>query len=497
MIRDTFEKIKQNTDIRQNLIQLRSELKEGYNKTALRYQLSADCSIFEDLLKHEDAKVRKNTALIIGELEIPSFLDKLMEAYKTETKLFVKSAYLTALKGFDYKELLPELKERLTVLSNLKPEDSDKKHINEEMRALSELIMSAEGIKQHEFTGFQVMSRVILLTNRNFITITLDQIRERTAKEFNAGVLVQTDDLRFITGIRTYSELLFMLEDLRTCSRDSREAAKALAESSLLEFMKARHKGDAPFYFRIELKSKMELDKKSAFTKKFGMELEQLTKRQLINSTSNYEFEIRLIENKEGSFNILIKLFTLPDERFSYRKKVVAASIQPVNAALIAALSQKYLKEGAQILDPFCGVGTMLIERNKKVPAGTMYGLDIYGEAIEKAKENAKADHLVINYINRDFFDFKHEYLFDEIFTNMPRVMGHKEESEIFELYRKFFMKARDHLKENGIMILYTHNRDYIKKLANPNGYRVEQEFEISKKEGAYLFILKCATKKG
>jgi tRNA G10 N-methylase Trm11 len=490
MIRDTFERIKQNTDIRQNLIQLRSELKESYNKSALLYQLSADCTIFEELLKHEDAKVRKNAALIIGELKLPSFLEKLMEAYKTETKLFVKSAYLTALKGFDYKELIPELKERLTDLSNLKPEEADKKHINEEMRVLTELIMSVEGIEQHEFTGFQVMSRLVLLTNRNFINITLDQIREKTAKEFNAGVLVQTDDLKRITEIRTYSELLFMLEDIRTCGRDSKEAAKALAESSLLEFMKARHKGEAPFYFRIELKSKLELDKKSAFTKKLGMELEQLTKRQLINSTSNYEFEIRLIENKEGNFNILLKLFTLPDERFSYRKKVIAASIQPVNAALMVSLSKKYLKEGAQILDPFCGVGTMLIERNKRVPAGTMYGLDVFGEAIEKAKENTKADNLIINYINRDFFDFKHEYLFDEIFTNMPRVMGHKEESEIFELYRRFFIKARDHLKKDGTMILYSHNRDYIKKLANPNFYRIEQEYEISKKEGAYLFIL-------
>ncbi|MGB8454972.1 MAG: methyltransferase [Anaerocolumna sp.] len=490
MIRDTFEKIKQQIDIRQNLIQLRAELKEGYNKTALLYQVSTDDTIFEQLLKNEDAKIRKNTALIMGELAIPSSLDKLMDAYREEAQLFVKSSYLTALKGFDYNKLLPELKERLSLLSTMDLDETNKKHISEEMRVLSDLILSAEGVKQHTFTGFNVPSQIVLLTNRNFISVTLGQIKDKKAKEFNAGLIVKTTDIRPILSIRTYSELLFMPEDIKTCGKDVEKAAVALANSSLLEFMKARHGGEAPYYFRIELKSKLDLDKKSAFTKKLGIEIERLTGRQLVNSTSNYEFEIRMIENKEGNYNVLIKLYTLKDERFSYRKNVIATSIQPVNAALIAALAEDYLKEGAQILDPFCGVGTMLIERHKKVPANTIYGLDIYSAAIEKAKENTGAAHSIIHYINRDFFDFKHEYLFDEIFTDMPRVMGHKEETEIYELYRRFFAKAKEHLKKDGVMVLYSHNRDYIKKLLNPKIYRLEKEFEISKKEGAYLYII-------
>ncbi len=490
MIRDTFEKIKEQIDIRQNLIQLRAELKEGYNKTALLYQVSADCTIFEQLLQNEDAKIRKNAALVMGELAVPSFLDNLMEAYRKETQLFIRSSYLTAIKGFDYNNLLPELKERLSFLSTVDLDESNKKHISEEMRVLSELILSVEGVKQHTFTGFNIPSELVLLTNRNFIQLTLEQIKDKKAKEFNAGVIVKTSDLNRILSIRTYSELLFMLEDIKTCGKDIEKAAQALAKSSLLEFMKARHEGEAPYYFRIELKSKLDLDKKSTFTKKLGMEIERLTNRQLINSTSNYEFEIRMIENKEGNYNILIKLFTLKDERFSYRKNSIATSIQPVNAALIAALSKKYLKEGAQILDPFCGVGTMLIERHKIVPANTIYGLDIYADAIVKAKENTEAAHSIIHYINRDFFDFKHEYLFDEIFTDMPRVMGHKEEQEILELYRRFFVKAKEHLTSDGVMILYSHNRDYVRKLLNPKVYRLEQEYEISKKEGAYLYII-------
>jgi tRNA G10 N-methylase Trm11 len=491
MIRDTFENILQQKEVRQNLSLLRAELKEGSNRTALLYQIGADYTIFDKLLEHEDAKVRKNTALIIGELAIPSFLDKLYAAYLKEEQLFAKSSYLVALKELDYGDLIPDMKDRLAILSKEELKDSNKKHINEEMRILTQLILAKEGVKQHPFVGYEIPSELVLLTNRNFKDLTLMQLKDIKAKDFNAGIMLKTHNLREVLSIRTYTELLFILEDIKVCAKGVKEAAKAIAESSLLEFMEKRHEGTAPFYFRIELRSKLELDKKSAFTKRLASEIERLSNRKLINTTSNYEFELRMIENKEGNFNILVKLYTLKDERFSYRKKSIATSIQPVNAALIAALAKKYLVEQAQVLDPFCGVGTMLIERSQLLRTNTMYGLDVYSDAINKAKENTEAAHAIVHYINRDFFDFKHEYLFDEIFTNMPRAMGHKEEDEIYTLYQKFFTKAPEHLENGGVMILYSHNREYVKKLVNSKLYRLLQEYEISKKEGAYLFVIR------
>jgi tRNA G10 N-methylase Trm11 len=235
----------------------------------------------------------------------------------------------------------------------------------------------------------------------------------------------------------------------------------------------------------------MPLDKKSTFAKKLGSEIERLSERALINSTSNYELEIRLIENKEGLFNVLIKLYTIEDERFKYRKGAVAASITPVNAALVAALSKEYLKDGGQVLDPFCGVGTMLIERNKLVPARPMYGLDTFGEAIDKAIVNAKIDDTVIHFINRDFFDFKHDYLFDEIMTNMPAQIGRKTAGEIEYLYHQFFEKALEVLKDEAIIVMYTRNREWvIENVSNKKEYTVLKEYEISRKEEAYVYII-------
>lgn len=491
MIRDTFDKIKDGQDIRQNLIQLKAELKEGHNKAALQYYMGQDTTIFEQLLIHDDPKVRKNTALIIGELKLEGYLDKLYEAYEKENQLFIKSSYLTAMSHFDFSSYKDKLNTRIEYLGSVKVEESSKKHITEELLVLSKMLIKVEGVKKHLFHGYNLSMGAVLITNRNYNNITLEQIETDKAKLFNAGVMLQTDNWNNILPIRTYSEILFYLNDLKTCSNDYKNAAQDIAGSSLLAFLKACHEGEYPFYFRIELKSKMELDKKSTFTKKLGMELEALTSRKLINTTSNYEVELRLIENKEGTYNLLIKLYTIKDERFNYRKKAVAASIQPQNAALIMALVKKYLKENAQVLDPFCGVGTMLAERKLAVPCKTMYGLDIYSTAIDYAKENLARDFGNIFFINRDFFDFTHTHIFDEIITNMPRVMGHKEEEEIHALYRRFFIKAKEHISQEGVIILYSHNKEFVKKYGSLNGYKIIEEFEISKKEEAYVFVLK------
>lgn len=492
MLREKYEQIVRGIDVRKNLIDIKKELKQDSNRMALLYHIAGDYEVLYKLLEDEDAKVRKNVALIMGELTVPEFMDALYKAYLNEEKLFVKADYLTAIRHFDYRELIDELKERLDFIVNNTFEETSIKHINEEKKILTDMILDIEGIKKHKFIGYNELSDLILLTNRDHREITLEAISNGQAKVFNAGVVVRTRDLREILNIRTYSEMLFRLKDVKTIGSNLEEAAKALLEGGLLEFIKVRHEGKAPFYFRLEIKSKMPLSEKCQFAKKLAEHIENASNRMLVNSTSNYEVELRLIENKEGAFNVLVKLYSIPDERFSYRKHSVAASIQPVQAALIAKLTEPYLKEGAQVLDPFCGVGTMLIERNKLVSANPMYGIDIFGEAIDKGIENSRRDHTVINFVNRDFFDFKHDYLFDEIFTNMPTRGARKTEEEMVMLYNNFFKKALTVLKDESVIVMYTRDRELVLRgIMQSKAYSIEQCYPISKKEGAYLYIIK------
>ena len=492
MLRETYENIKNGNEVRKNLIALKQELKKSDAKMAFLYYLAGNYKIFSELLENEDPKIRKNTALIMGELGVQTFLEKLFEAYNKEETMFVKADYLTAISKLDYRIILDELKDRLDQLINGKYEDTSMKHINEEKRLLTNMILDIEGAQKHEFTGYDVMSDLILLTNRDYKEETAHEIKNGQKKTFNAGVIVRTKDLREILSIRTYSELLFRVKNVLTISKDPCEAADTICNGEMLRFLEQRHNGKAPFYFRIEIKSKMPLSEKSQYAKKLAMAIEEKSERKFINSISNYEVELRLIENKEGTFNVLIKLYSIPDERFAYRKHAVAASIQPTQAALLAKLAKDYLKENAQILDPFCGVGTMLIERNKLVRATPMYGIDIFGEAIDKAILNAKAAHMPINFINRDFFDFKHDYLFDEIFTNMPTRGNRKTEEDMAMLYRHFFIKALEVLKDEAVIIMYTRDKKLaLREMCLIKAYTLEEEFTISKKEEAYLLIIK------
>ena len=165
-------------------------------------------------------------------------------------------------------------------------------------------------------------------------------------------------------------------------------------------------------------------------------------------------------------------------------------SIHPATAAMMMRLAKPYLKEDAQILDPCCGVGTMLIERDICVPAREIYGIDIFGDAITGARENATLAGERINFIHRDFLDFKHEYLFDEIITNMP-VRGKKSKEEVDAFYGAFFEKAASLLVKQGKLILYTNETGFVKKQLRLHGeYHLLQEFCIRKKEQFYLYII-------
>ena len=500
--------IEKQQDVRQSLSSLRNMIKDEDQKEDFYSVMTLRPELFLSLLSSEDAKTRKNTALLIGDMgelfatsQIPSdkelcktFVDKLYNAYETEKTLFVKSSYLHALKEYNYTSLLPRLKEILGTLSSMELDEGNRKHVAEEIHVLTDMIVAKEGIKKHKFIGFHEENDYIFLTNRLHKDLVEGQIAALTDtpfKPFPAGVRLVTKQLDKLLPLRTYQELLFLVPGMATLPSDAVDAAAKVGDSIFLEFLNKRHDQPGPFYFRIEVKSKMPLDKKSQFIRRFASELERVSNRQLINSATNYELELRLIPNKTGTFNTLVKLFTIKDDRFSYRKEFQASSIKPVNAALFVALAKPYMVENARVLDPFCGVGTLLIERQKEVKADTSYGLDISEEAIQKAKINTEEAGQLIHYINRDFQSFTHEYHFDEIFTDMPFAMGNSSQEDILRIYKDFFAHAKTLLSKTGTIICYSRNPEYCKRFTKEYGYRVVKEFVISEKEDTRLFVIK------
>lgn len=503
---------------RQTLSLLRKEIKDPEKKTHFYPFFIQNTSLFFSFLSEEDAKTRKNAALLIGDMGalvtkkaisgqtkekgVPpvdatvsvEIANTLFSHYKSETTRFVRSSYLEALTDYDYTSLLGQLSKQLEQLSNQTVTEQERKHQAEELSMLSKLITAKEGISQHEFTGYHIDSECILVTNKLHKSVTEEQLLlfpEVICKPFAGGIRLKTNRLECILPIRTYQELLFGIPGISSLDADPYAAAAKLGHSALPEFLETRHQGSFPFYFRVELRAPMPAEKKSQFIHRFAGELERLTDRKLVNSPSDYEIELRLIMDKANTLHPLFKLHTIKDTRFSYRREYQANSIRPHLAALLAALAKPYMKENARVLDPFCGVGTMLIEREKLLKADTSYGIDISGEALAKAARNTKAAGQLIHYINRDFQSFTHEHPFDEIFTDMPFVMGNTGQEALYKTYEAFFVHSKTVLHKDGILILYTRNADYAKRLASQNSYRLIRQFPISEKEASVLMILK------
>lgn len=483
-----YQALLEQREVRSNLSALRAVLREGnrQEKEELTEFVSSHEPLFFGFLKNEDAKTRKNAALLLGDLDYERALEELYHAYREENTLFVRSAYLDALAQMDVRQKLPELKEKLSELLSAEADEESRKHVQEEIRGLRRILIRYEGITRHTFDYRQTENKVLLLTNRSFRQVLQGQTG---GKVHPLGVTVQTDDLLPLFQVRIYREMLFLLSVKGLVEPEAEKAALALWEP-MLALCRKYHSQEAPFYFRVECRAGLSLEERSRFAKKLGTVMEQCSGGMLINSPEDYEVELRLVANREGKLFPCLKFYTLPDKRFVYRKNAIAASIHPSAAALMMELASPYLKEDAQIMDPFCGVGTMLIERDIRVPAKHKYGTDIFGQAIEGARENAALAGEQINFIHRDFFDFRHEYLFDEIITNMP-VRGKMTREELAMLYERFFKKALTVLAKEAVIIMYTGELGFVKKeIRLHKEFSLLQEYCMNSRTGFYLLII-------
>lgn len=498
-IKELLKKLEEKTDIRQTLSELRQEIKDPEKKRQVTEWLENKKDLALSFLNDSDAKIRKNIALIMGASGIKEFLKPLYEAYEKEQQMFVKSSYLQAIMNFDYREYADKLKNKAEELVNSTPAKDAVKHIEEEFHVLTDMLAGIENEPRHTFTGYNVPSEVMLMTVGDCRDVIVRELTEKLGVSgedmtlYPSGIQLNCSNLNELMKVRTFSEICFLVPGMKNGEFDPEILANKVASSGLMTFLRERYRSsgvEKPFLFRVELKSKLSPEKKLIFIRKFTTELEKRSDKRLLNSVTKYEIEIRLVRSKSGNCNMMVKLMGLQDNRFSYRKEYEPVSIKPVNAAILVAAAKDYMVPDAQVLDPFCGVGTLLIERQKAIKANTSYGIDILGSAIDKARNNTIEAGQIVHYINRDFFDFEHDYLFDEIFTDMPFTMREDKE-QIKEIYDKFFVKARTVMKREGTVIMYAHDPEFVENAAIKGNFHIVAGRVISEKEGTKLYILK------
>lgn len=152
--------INNNIDVRTNLISLKDKLSKELSLTDLKQDINYNTEIFAKLLFDEDSKVRKNAALIIGMIDEPGLVKNLYESYEKENTLFVRSAYLRSLRKYDFSAYKDSLTERLNNLKKAEYEQSELKHIAEELQELKTMV----GIKgEREAVSFRNPKEPVLI----------------------------------------------------------------------------------------------------------------------------------------------------------------------------------------------------------------------------------------------------------------------------------------------------------------------------------------------
>lgn len=488
-----YEAICRGEEIRANLIELKKTCKDPEVAAGL-LEGEVDPSVIAALLGNDDAKIRKNAALLLGELGAQEDVEALYAAYEHETTRFVRSSYLTALKALDVTAYIDSLQARYDELLAYEPAEEERKHVAQERGLLQQLLAKSGALKKHSFTGWKRKSDVIFTTEHTLREPLKRQLEAHSKNGIQTvvhpmGVMARTTELDGLCRLHSYRELLHALNVKKTLSGTQEELAKALLASNLMEVLESCHREPAPFYFRVELRGMPDAAEKAGLAKALSQALEQMSGGRLLNSTTDYEVELRLSRTKDGSFYPCLKLYTMPDDRFDWRRRTISASMHPSLAAALIELARPYLSEDAVVLDALCGVGTFVIERNLRMKAYDNYAVDIFGEAIAGAKENAAAAGVDCNFITKDFLEFTSKHEMTEIFADMPK-RGKRTKEELDKLYTGCFTQFEKLLASRGHLFLYSDEAGFVKKnLRLRKTLTLLREYEIRAKEGSAFYI--------
>lgn len=546
-INEVLNNIRAGKDLRQNLSSLREILREeskaGIRERTSKLQVYRNqiCREWNErdwnsFFREEDAKIRKNAANLAGDLLLLEpdegwsrrIGEILWRAYLDEKTLFVRSIYLKALALTDCSLYMEEMQKRLNQLGQEEHSTEKIIHIRAERQALEAILGRENGGGDFLHWKGITSEQEILLECQPYICGPLKKKLDGILKNAKASrivprglrVRVSESNYEHVLACRTYRDFLFYVPLRRGTVADQKGAAKAICSSKLLPILDEIYSrderqpeeqrqlkeagGKASYRFRIswmkqvrKTKTETKRDKARAdgnWIRRLAAQIEEESAHRLVNAPGNYQLEILLAAKKDGSYRVYLRASLYQDRRFAYRLYTEPTSMAPYKAAQMTELLAPYLRSDHQVMDPLAGVGSLLIERAYTLgilpsqrQEADCYALDTYGKAVAEGRENVAAAGLRVQYINRSFFDFRHEYPFDEILTEAPQMTaGQKEEREYF--YRAFFDQAIRTLTKEGLIMLLSDQGNLVRKqIRLHDQLRLEREIAMGERRSIYV----------
>ena len=438
-------------------------------KESLRRQIAAlHADVFAALLADADAKTRKNTAILLGTLGEATHVPLLIAALEKETQQFVRPSMILALGAIGG----TQARQCITALPLPQGED---RNVIAERDAIEKARSRLAPQKSRIFTGLDRPYRWTLVPVNGLLGALLDEARDAHMRVIpqTANVLeVETDAYMSLFRLRGFYEILLPLTTGVAVSPQT--FAQALQKTQAHAVLSRMHEGDGPFALRLEMRGASV--NRGDFARAF---FKAVPAAQFFNAPSSYDVELRAFV-RNGQATLSLKLHTVADPRFAYRLDTVPASMHPAAAAAILYAHRDCLKPSHRVLDPFCGAGTLLIERGKRMGAQSLTGVDISAGAWRIARANAHQAGLHAKVFNRDCRGFHSDVGFDEILCNMPfgHRVGSHESNEA--LYDAVLAQWPSLLRPGGFVLAITNEKALFRQQALRHGWRIERQTPFS-----------------
>jgi len=398
-------------------------------------------------LAADDPKARKNAARLLGALGRESDAPALIAALQKEETHFVRPSMILAL-GAVGGEAAKACLDALPAPLAARPDEE--KHAREEAEALRRARARLTQTETHVFRGFSAPHEVVLQAPAGFAPLLAQELQTLAIPSRPAGenaLSVRVTDTARVFRARCFSEMLFPLADgFPPVPSAAARAVRAPLEALLRDALA----GPPPYAYRVECP---ELEDRAGFIAALASLLDG---EALMNSPSHYEAELRLTFAPGGTLDAACRISALPDDRFSYRRRVLPASMHPATAACVARYAAGFIPAPRRVLDPFCGSGTLLIEWSKLCPRSALTGVDIAQTALDAARENLAAANVRAGLVRTDSAAFAAREPYDLVLSNLPfgnRVGTHKDNER---LYRTLCGNLPVWLAPGGVAVLYT-----------------------------------------
>jgi len=394
----------------------------------------ADRTLIYACLESKRPKTRKNAARLLGALGRSRDAAALANALGQELTLLVVPSLLLALGAVGGSRAEEALEDYPVPTAK---DESEVGHVREIRLALQKAKNRFDTTEFPPLTALARAETVLLTAPQGFSDLLREELRELgySPAPHPLGATVKTADLAGVLRARCAVELLLPLTERVPCTPEA--VAKAFAKAP-----------DLPY--RLELRNYP--GDRAAFLTELAERLGGT------NNPSHYAWELRI--QCDGKYATLFKKpCTVPDTRCGYRYGTVSASIHPATAACLvrfAAKHKTHAKEEPHVLDPFCGSGTLLFERELFGPCESLQGVDLTENAVRTARLNAKKGYSDAQFIQKDCLKFRPAVPVDELYANLPfgnRVGSHENNEQ---LYRSFVSLLPAWLAKDGFALLYT-----------------------------------------